>query len=219
MTKQSFVLAAVCLASAAMMAALPASAQNAQMNAPLSVHSTQKLTHITPSKLPPVTIIFNNFNSDPSNRYSEGGLLVLGATSPSFGDQQWVGTPFTLKTTKNASIIATGLQFYDLGDGATDTFQLSIYTDNAGIPGTQVAGTATEVTATNTFPTCCGFAEVTFPTVSLPAGNYWVVQATGANDSLSEGVACDINTTYSAYNVDDEWFQNLPEIPAAAVAF
>lgn len=83
---------------------------------------------------------------------------------------------FTPAATKKATKITAGVGYVS-GD---NSITLSLYTDNNGVPGTELAsGTAGNFPK---FGTCCGTGTATIPATTLTAGTqYWVVFSASGN--------------------------------------
>jgi len=92
----------------------------------------------------------------------------------------WQGNAFTPAKSATATEVSVGLG--DL-DGGAGSIQLSLYSDNGGVPGTELGtGTATNV---QDYGTCCGATTATLsPSVALTAGTqYWVVVSTTSQET------------------------------------
>jgi hypothetical protein len=121
-----------------------------------------------------------NFSKDKSAVYFSifGNTIDQGVNGYPF--LIWQGNAFTPTVSATATEVSVGLGDLDSGHGS---IQLSLYADNGGIPGTQLAtGTATNV---EDYGTCCGATTATMtPSVSLTAGTqYWVVVSTTAQET------------------------------------
>jgi hypothetical protein len=140
----------------------------------------------------------SNFSKDKNAVYFSifGNTIDQGVNGYPF--LIWQGNAFTPTKSATATEVSVGLGDLDGGQGS---IQLSLYSDNGGIPGTQLAtGTATNV---QTYGDCCGATTATLsPSVSLTAGTqYWVVVSTTAQETDIYG--WNFNTT------------NMTALPAA----
>src|SRR5208282_2106166 len=134
-----------------------------------TVRANEFPSHITPavaekSKAKPIAGA-SNFSKDKNAVYFSvfGNTIDQGVNG--FPFLIWQGNAFTPTTSATATEVAVGLGDLDSGHGS---IQLSLYSDNAGIPGTELAtGTATLSTS-----------------VALTAGTqYWVVVSTTAAET------------------------------------
>jgi len=124
--------------------------------------------------------IAGNFSKDKNAVYFSvfGNTIDQGVNG--FPFLIWQGNAFTPATSATATAISVGLGDLNSGHGS---IQLSLYSDNAGVPGTALGtGTATNV---QDYGTCCGATTATLsPGVALTAGTqYWVVVSTTAQDT------------------------------------
>lgn len=188
--KSALALCGMALWAAAL--ALPASAQDVQIIKTLTAHGT--FSHVTPAIPDPAPpfVIFSNFGTG-TTVWSSDGWLILGATNAIDQTSEAIATPFTATTNSHVTKVEVPVQFFNIGDGATDGFEVSIYNDDGtGLPGTILVGPKAE-NANTTFPACCASGDaktVTFPSTALAMnGHYWViVDANGPGDGNTEDI-------------------------------
>jgi hypothetical protein len=189
--KMALALCGVALLAAAF--ALPASAQGqvAKVNGKWVAHGT--FTHITRDQAPPpspeIIDIWNNWGGygndwddywwcnyywGPCWWWGSTGYVIAGPTSP-IGMSVWIAQPFAVQANSHATTVQVPVQWAGSG---TKGFEISIYTDNAGVPGTALA--TQQKVANTTFPKCCSVKDAVTakfsPGVALTAKTpYWVV--------------------------------------------
>jgi hypothetical protein len=182
--------------------ALVASGENKFVFSPdlRTVRATNPTFQTTPAPAqdPGLTVIAGNLSTYQYAPYFSvfGNTIDQGVNGYPF--LIWQGNAFTPTKSATATEVSVGLGDLDGGQGS---IQLSLYSDNGGIPGTQLAtGTATNV---QTYGDCCGATTATLsPSVSLTAGTqYWVVVSTTAQETDIYG--WNFNTT------------NMTALPAA----
>jgi hypothetical protein len=222
--KSVLALCPVALLAAAF--ALPASAQVqvAKVDGKWAAHG--KFAHVTPAPqvLPQDPVLFSNLGTNPLAVWQANGWLILGATNKVTNAFQYIALPFTPVLNGTARKVEIPVQFYDLGDGATNGFEISIQSDAAGLPGGALAGGGPKQEfAKTTFPACCSAGQTviaSFPGAALVVGTqYWVVVDTiPASDTATEDVWC-WSPTAGAYgeNFGPNWTAQLGQLPAAKV--
>jgi len=182
---------------------------SAQAAGPRVAHAKQGPAKITPGKLPPVALWYNNTGPSTTNLYSEvNGYLILGPSSPSFGETQYVaefasGGPQSPATTIHG--VALAVEYFNLGDGGTKPWSVQICPDSGGLPSTTGCTAPVNVAATTgDFPSCCAYHVVSIsPTVSVPANTgVWVV--VNAADPATEDV-WPFSNHIPAYNLGSGW--------------
>jgi hypothetical protein len=188
---------------------------------PLRAVTTGQATHrTTGDNLPPgIKKIYSNLGTKTAAYDSTNGWLILGPTS-AFGISQWVGMPFTPSANSTASSVKVGVSYYGSG---TNAVRIAIYNDNAGVPGTAMAGFVTKNLPPFGDPCCDGIRTVSIKHTSLTAGTqYWVVVMTNANESNTEGVWFDAagdpsgNEAFSQ-NSGSSWFTQTSTLSAFGV--
>jgi hypothetical protein len=178
--------------------ALPASAQDTQL---LEAHGTFQ----NPTPGAPILerdpIIFSNFGTG-TGVWQANGWLILGATSPSFGNSQDIAQPFTPKKAAHAKRAEVPVQFYNVADGGTNGFEISIQADMMGVPsGVPLAPGAQQEVANTNWQACCLAGQTVIANflpggVMLAAGTqYWlVVDTIPAADAKTEDVWAEAGT-------------------------
>ena len=171
---------------------------------------------VAPSGAAATTFLFNNLGPTNTNLYNApaGGYYVCGTNCPAILTDQWIGVQFFNKSASHAGQILAAIGWIS----GTKKVNLGIYTDSAGVPGTQLGGGST--TNIPTYGTCCGLAQVSFAGVALSANtNYWVVAtADDVNASDFEGAWLPTNQANIAADVTQTgWFGFSGLVPAAAV--
>jgi len=115
------------------------------------------------------TVVFSDLGSSPTDVYeSSNGWTVAGSG--------FLGTSTTSAELFTAAGVGSlSVDQIDLAVGnanAPATFVASIFTDNSGLPGTQVAGADLSLSTSTSLGTCCGLVTVTGITgVTLTAGD------------------------------------------------
>ena len=170
--------------------------------------------------------IFTNLGPTTANLYdfNAGGYYVLGInnTVPDAGDDQWLGVSFWTGT---SPVTARRLQAAILQDtvapGTNLRVNLSIYTDNAGAPGTPVPGgtrnnNPVPVAAPNVLIT----ANLAGGGAALAANTkYWLVATTSATSDLGAVWYASNNAQIGANlpSLATGWFMFSGLTPAGAV--
>jgi hypothetical protein len=98
---------------------------------------------VTPAQPVPETLqkIFGNLG--PADKaYSTGGFEILGPHS-SAGFSQFISLPFTPTANAHVDQVRAAIQF--LSAGTPNEVNIGLYGDNAGVPGTLLAGPVTVV--------------------------------------------------------------------------
>lgn len=118
--------------------------------------------------------IFSTIGPTASDAYNDtNGYCVTGTAQSSCGtSEQWIGVPFTPTRAAHATVLEAAIQYF----AGTNTFQLSLYNDVSGAPGTALK--TVEVSNAPAAGTCCtmSFANLGSPGVALTANTqYWVV--------------------------------------------
>jgi hypothetical protein len=106
------------------------------------------------------TVLFSDLGTNGTIYTTNGGNVVDGSAAGL--------TPFSLATADLFTVSGTGsfsVSEIDLAvavfGGSNNTFTASIWTDNAGLPGSQVAGAFWSLTTTDPFFACCSLLSVT----------------------------------------------------------
>lgn len=128
---------------------------------------------ITPARVDPAGLktIFTNLGPSATDLYNDtSGYYVLGSTN-SLGDpEQWIALPFTPKVAAHVKVLQAAIGWIS----GTVRVNLGLYSDNAGVVGTLIAGGHS--TTIPTFGTCCSVVQVGIPATAVTAGTqYWIV--------------------------------------------
>jgi hypothetical protein len=141
-----------------------------------SAHSNWQL-FVGPAEEAPAALmkIFSNLGPAETT-YTETGYYVAGPAS-ALGESQFIGLPFTPADASHATELEAAISWNSLG---ANQVNLSLYSDNSGVPGTLLAGPKT-VKNLPVFGTCCTLAKAAIPSTALTAGTqYWIVASTPA---------------------------------------
>jgi hypothetical protein len=146
------------------------------------VRATQAPSHITPAPKEDagLKIIAGNFSRYPDATYFSiwGNTVAQGGSN--FPFQTWVAVAFT--PAANATVTKLEVSAGRQG-GGTAGFELGLYSDNNGVPGTLIKGV--HVSNLPSYGECCAVAEANDPAgIPVTAGTqYWVVVSTTAEDT------------------------------------
>jgi len=107
------------------------------------------------------TILFSDLGASGTIYTANSGNVVDGSTAGL--------TPFSLATADLFPVSGAGtfsvseidLAVAAFGSSANHTFTASIWTDNAGLPGSQVAGASWSLSTSDPFFACCSLVSVT----------------------------------------------------------
>jgi hypothetical protein len=111
----------------------------------------------------------------PGEVYNSGsGWTMDGSTaSGGNGESYTVAQLFTVAGSGSLSVGQVDLAVNN-ANGSLDTFYATIWTDNAGLPGGEVAGAYWSLSTSTTFGSCCGLVSVTgIDGVSLTGGQQY----------------------------------------------
>ena len=130
----------------------------------------------------PVTL-FSNFNSAPANLYDDTAAYVI--SGPSSGLGQW-GPAMAFTPSGTGAYVLTQIDV-GIGYSTPSEFDLTLYSDSGGVPGSVLASW-TDISATESFGSCCGLETVTpGTTIILAAGTqYWLLASANADDPDAE---------------------------------
>lgn len=168
----------------------------------------------------PVSLMKIFSNLGPKTSAFTGSAYFFNGPA-SVSGQQWIAMAFTPKVNATVKQVQAAAQYNSSGANQAN---FSLYSDNAGAPGTLLAGPIT-VTNLPTYFTCCTLAVANFSTgVAVTAGTqYWVV-----GDTPTTGLGSDFEGVWSfvppsklraAANQTGTWFgfQASIQEPAGAV--
>jgi hypothetical protein len=147
------------------------------------LHTTEKSSMPVPAQEPPAGLKKIYSNLGPKTNLYDAAIdwSVSGPNSPA--GTHFFALPFTPKSNSTVEQVGAALQYN--GKGANQV-NVSIYSDNGGLPGTLLAGpiTVTNLPATGT---CCALAVADFSPLSVTAGTkYWVVADTPLSGTGSD---------------------------------
>jgi hypothetical protein len=178
------------------------------------------ITFVGPAQDAPAHLqkIFSNLGP-PTSAYVGSGFTLSGPLS-ALGYKTFMAIAFSSAANAHVREVRAAVQYS--GSGANQV-NLSLYSDNGGVPGTLMAGPVT-VTNLPSFFTCCTLAVAKFPAVPITAGvRYWVVAdtpLTGAGSDF-EGVWALVPPLKSLVSVDGffGWYSSPASIqePAGSV--
>lgn len=124
--------------------------------------------------------IYSNLGSKTALYDDENGWAISG---PKSGGTHFFALPFAPKTNPTVEQVGAALQYSGLG---ANQVNISIYSDNGGLPGTLLAGPTT-VTNLPSARTCCTLAVANFSSVAVTAGTtYWIVADTPLSGTGSD---------------------------------
>jgi hypothetical protein len=150
----------------------------------LAVHRTEKPAFHTAGQQTPAGLakIFSNLGSKTDLYDDANGWVVRG---PNAGGTHFIASPFAPKSNATVEQVGAALQYS--GSGANQV-NISIYSDNGGVPGTLLAGPTTVTNLPNA-GTCCALAVANFSPLAVTAGTtYWIVADTPQTGTGSDFV-------------------------------
>jgi hypothetical protein len=161
--------------------------------------------------------VFSNLGPKGSSYDNSNGWLILGPDS-AFGQQQWVGYPFTPAKTVTATYAKAALGWFESGPNQA---MVSIYSDANGVPGKPLVNKWAGNLQDYTDPCCDAIKNLPLkPTVLKANTQYWFVARTGPNQTQAEGVwffATGDPTGNQAYSFDGVTW-NLESVQESAFA-
>ncbi len=177
--KSAVALCNVALLAAAL--ALPALAQTSQAGRPFSAHGV-RTTPITPmpvrQKGADACTLVNTLAPSPVTFSAADGYYVIGPNGPNIKFSQVTAFPFTVTAgCTQVNQIQAAIECYSAfaRDGGTCGFEMAIYNDNMGQPGSAVV-TSQPLTAVPQAFTCCVLTVADLQSTALTVGaQYWVV--------------------------------------------
>ncbi|HEX8817184.1 MAG TPA: choice-of-anchor R domain-containing protein [Terriglobales bacterium] len=149
------------------------------------VIATGSSTHIIPNVEPPSDkkVISGNLSSYPNGTYFCCFGYTIAGTGEGFPFEVWEAIAFT--PASNATV--TGIKAAIGTFGGTAGFQLGLYTDDGGVPGTALK--SFHISNPPTYGTCCvvdsGRDGNGIPVTG--GTQYWLVAKVGPNDNDFEG--------------------------------
>ena len=186
-----------------------------RVTSPTHTYQTHAPMAAAPASL---KLIFSNLG--PKKSAFVGSAYFLNGPL-SVSGQQFIGMAFTSKVNATVTQVQAAAQYNATG---ANQVNFSLYSDNAGAPGTLLAGPVT-VTNLPSYFTCCTLAVANFATgIPITAGTqYWVV-----GDTPATGLGSDFEGVWSfvpasklrgGANQSGTWFgfQASIQEPAGAV--
>ncbi|MBI3477234.1 MAG: hypothetical protein HY010_15995 [Acidobacteria bacterium] len=143
------------------------------------VHTKEKSGIHVPAQEAPVglTKIYNNLGKKTDAYYDQSGWFIGGSYRVS------IAIPFTPKLDSHVSQVQAAIQYAGFGANQVD---LSVWSDNNGVPSGRLAGPVT-VTNLPVTGTCCTLAVANFPPFAVTAGTkYWLVAGVPLNGPGSD---------------------------------
>jgi len=128
--------------------------------------------------------IFTDLGGKTNAYDNTDGWLILGPSS-AFGEEQWIGFPFTPKKASTATEIKAALGYFESG---TNGVLVSIYTNKSGVPGKAIVSKAVTNMKNYTDPCCDAMKTVALKKTKLAKKEYWVVVGTNKAQLTAEGV-------------------------------
>lgn len=150
--------------------------------------------------------IYSNLGPFSTDTYNPTiGFYLLGPSS-FFGFSQSTALPFTPKNNSTVLQVRVPIQWYN--DGSADSAQVSIYSDNGGVPGSVLAGPF-QIKPPAGF-SCCQLTIVTIsPGLAVSAGTQYWVEADG-NSSFDGLWLIKADAPITGYNqFSSGWFEQI----------
>jgi opacity protein-like surface antigen len=161
--------------------------------------------------------IYSNLGVKTASYDNTNGWLILGPNS-AFGQEQWVGFPFTPKKASTATQLKAALGYFDSGVNGVN---VSINKDASGVPGKAMAQKGVSNLKEWTDPCCDAIKTIKIKATKLSKKQYWVVVGTNKNQLDSEGVwffAAGDPTGNQAYSFDGGVTWATEQVQASAFA-
>lgn len=164
--------------------------------------------------------IFSNVGPS-TNEYQANGYFVAGPTNPVLGQSQFIALPFSLGATAyKLTLVKVPMQWYGQGHNIA---QLCLYSDNSGVPGTQIGKCVTRLNlpafgTTNTLTTY----NFTAQALALSANTaYWIVGQTPSKGTNADATMVWCGESNSlGYNVNNGgWNVFLPDLESVAAIY
>jgi hypothetical protein len=129
--------------------------------------------------------IYSNLGTKTAAYDNTNGWLILGPTS-AFGQEQWIGFPFTPAKASTATQLKAALGYFNSGtNGAT----VWINKDASGVPGKAIVGKSVSNLKLWTDPCCDAIKIIKIKATKLKKKTqYWVVVGTNKSQTTAEDV-------------------------------
>jgi hypothetical protein len=182
------------------------------------IHLTPPLeiTPFVPDSNPATVTIYSDLGPSTTDEYNDtDGYCVAGSTptgATCSTDEQWIGMPFTPKQGSHATQLQVAVGIF----AGTNAFELALYNDVSGLPGTPLK--TVEIHNAPTFGSCCTLviASLGTPGVALTAGTqYWVVAQADDTHAPTFTGAWALANNFIAYNAAQGGWANFPSAPEA----
>ena len=158
-----------------------------------------KANHEAASPLSP-PVIYSNLAGAKGLYWCCGGYLIVGSGNPYDYPPYQEALQITTKKNHRVHSFETEVA-YDI-QGTATTFNVSIQTDNGGVPsGTVVVGPVEMTVDSQFFGACCSAVTGTVSATKLPAGTYWVVWAADSGSDLFAEVNTEVKDEVDLANV------------------
>jgi hypothetical protein len=145
-------------------------------------------------------IIYNNLAGPKGLYWCCNGNIIAGSGNTDDFPPYQEAIQFTTKRNHKVHSFETEVAYYI--QGTATTFNVSIQTDNGGVPsGTVVVGPVEMNVDSQFFGGCCSAVTGSVSATKLPAGTYWVVWAADAGSDLIAEVNVEIKDEVDARNV------------------
>lgn len=186
-------------------------AQNSHLKVAHTVHSGPVTAmQKTPSSAPQV--IFSNIGPSKTNAYNDTtGYYILGPNNSVGLSEQWIGVPFTPRTSSHVSQLLVAVQWIS----GAKLVNVGLYSDAGGTVGSATA----QSSAIPVFGSCCQVVDVTIPSTAVSGGTqYWIVASSDDTNAPDfTGVFAASNLANIAGDVGQTgWSSFTTNTPAAA---
>jgi len=167
----------------ALVCTFPALAQGIPHGQPLTAHTEGSTAGVAQpdSTLPAGSVIIYNSFGPKGDLYNiNDGYYILGNLNPSItpGMSQSIALNFHATANEHVTFVYIPVLFLNAGDGAANTFNVTIYKDAGGLPGVAIPPSVASMSNGNFGAACCPYVTVAFPGGGIPLTanqKYWVV--------------------------------------------
>lgn len=171
---------------------------------------------IIPARVNPATLqtIYSNLGPSGTDLYNDtSGYDVTGPNNSLAISEQWIALPFTPKVAGHVTLLQAAIGW----ETGAKRINLGLYSDNAGVVGTLIAGGHS--INIPTFGTCCTLVQVGIASTAVTLGTkYWIV-ATSDDTNAPDftGVWQSSNSAVFGYNESaGAWSTGSNDWPAGA---
>jgi len=163
--------------------------------------------------------IFSNVGPE-ANEYQANGYFVAGPTNPVLGVSQFMSVPFSSSVARMLTLVEVPMQWYGQGHNVA---QLCLYSDNSGVPGTQIGNCVTHrnLVAFGTTDTLTTY-NFTSQALALGAGTpYWIVGQTPSTGAEADAtmVWCSESSIEAGNVANGGWFTFAPDLESVVAIF